>query len=77
MIFEEIDEKKYNERVNKAAEYLAKDIEAKDIVASVIKDISIDELEALEKRIKKNAKVKKKKGCFNLVIDGMEILIVE
>jgi hypothetical protein len=78
-VFEQVDEKKYKKRLEALSDYLitGSKITMKDVLISVLKTISIEDLEKLEQKAKKKVQPKIYRGCIGLTLGNSEIIINE
>lgn len=72
-------EQDYEERVKKAAKWLAEKspaLKVEDLIAEALKGYPPRDLARLERSIKKKRKVKRENGCISLNVGGQIITIV-
>lgn len=73
----EIKKKEYNERLNKIIEYIRTAFDEKKFLKSLLDSLTISDIEKIERRMKKGAKVVEKKGCYNIMIGDFELPVSE
>jgi signal transduction protein with GAF and PtsI domain len=78
VIFEEVDESVMSEKMDKIADYLvsASQIDAKMIIKDLLKQMSTDEIDKLEKQVKREEPVVIVPGCLSLKIGKRRIIEV-
>lgn len=78
VIFEEVDEEEWQNRRDKLANYLVNEsgLTATMVVEDLLKQMSLDELEKIEKQAKAKQKVRIKKGCIGLIIGRTNIEVL-
>ena len=77
--FKEIDKSDYDKKIKEMAEYISSKINAEKMVIDAIKHLEADKLDSLFKKFKqkKKPKLREKDGCYNLVVGGLEIPVMD
>jgi len=75
VILVEVDKDEYDKRVTDIIDVIAPVLDVRDILRDILRDLPLNEIEKIERRILKKVEVKQKKGCVNLMIGDYELPI--
>jgi len=71
IIFEPVQTKEYEKKMNDIIKCIEKAITKKDILKEIVKNMSLTEIDRIHKIITtKRPKIKKQEGCLGVLIDG-------
>lgn len=68
--FEAVEEKEVKRKREKVKSLISDAVDKDKLLSEVIKNLSINELDRIQKLIAEGAKVKAREGCFELLVDG-------
>ena len=77
VIFKKVNPKDIEERIDKVIDVLVDTVDKRAVLRSALKDLPLNELEKIERRLKKKVKIKEVKGCYGLKIGDYELPIVD
>ena len=76
--FRKISKKEYDGRIEKLSQRLKDEVDTAELMRQTLYDCSLQEIEAMEKELKKKKpKVKAEKGCVALMIGKNQLLVRE
>lgn len=77
VFLEEINLKEYDKRIDKIIAYLLSGFDEKKFLRSMLDSMPINEIEMLERRMKKKVTVKEEDGCYGLSIGNFKLDIID
>lgn len=77
VFLKEVDMKEHDKRIEKIIEYLLSGFDEKNFLKSMLDSMPINEIEMLERRMKKKVAVKEEEGCYGLSIGNFKLDIID
>lgn len=77
VILVEVDKDEYDKRVESIVDSLAPVLDVRKVLKNILRDLPLNEIVKIERRLAKKVKIREKMGCLGLIIGNYELPISE